>query len=141
MMSDFKWPYRVVISDINYGGHMGNDRSLSLFHEARIAFFESMGFSEMNIGEGLGIIMKDAHVDFLAEIFRGDILDIHVKLGERKGLLFYIDYSVSRMKDGHKVLTGRTGILAFDYKKRKLAKTPELFFEKVAKQYGNESPK
>ncbi len=134
-MSDFKWQYRVTISDINYGGHMGNDRSLSLFHEARIAFFESMGFSEMNIGEGIGIIMKDAHVDFLAEIFRGDELEVSVMLGEKKGLLFYIDYLVFRKQDNKKVLTGRTGILAFDYQKRKLAKAPEIFFEKIEAQY------
>jgi acyl-CoA thioesterase FadM len=136
-MSDFKWPYRVVISDINYGGHMGNDRSLSLFHEARIAYFESMGFSELNIGNGLGIIMKDAHVNFKAEIFRGDELEVRVAIGERKALLFQLDYSVSRKSDDRIVLTGSTGILAFDYEKRKLAKTPDIFFEKVEKYYGN----
>jgi len=136
-MSDFKWPYRVVISDINYGGHMGNDRSLSLFHEARIAYFESMGFSELNIGDGLGIIMKDAHVNFKAEIFRGDELEIKVVLGERKALLFQLNYSVIRKSDERVVLTGSTGILAFDYEKRKLAKTPDIFFEKVEQQYEN----
>jgi len=136
-MNDFIWPYRVNISDINYGGHMGNDRSLSVFHEARIAFLESMGFSELNIGDGLGIIMKDAHVEFLAEVFRGDVLDVKVSLGEQKGLLFYVNYEASRQSDGKRVLRGRTGILAFDYQKRKLAKAPQVLFDTIEKKYGN----
>jgi len=136
-MKNFIWPYRVAIADINYGGHMGNDRSLSLFHESRIAYFESMGFSELNIGNQIGIIMKDAHVNFLAEVFRGDELIVEVSLGEVKGLLFNINYKVSRTRDNKLVLTGSTGILAFDYSRRKLAKTPEIFFEKIREYYGN----
>lgn len=134
MSKVFIWPYRVSISDINYGGHMGNDRSLALFHEARIAFFNSIDCSELDIGDGLGIIMKDAHVDFLAEVFHGDELEISVKLGERRGLLFSLEYEVTRISDQKKVLSGSTGILAFDYQKRKLAKAPESFFGKIANQ-------
>lgn len=137
MSKSFKWPYRVSISDINYSGHMGNDRALSLFHEARIAFLQSIDCSEMDIGDGLGIIMKDAHVEYLAEVFHGDELRIKVKLGERKGLLFNLDYEVLRVEDRKKVLKGRTGLLAFDYKERKLAKVPESFFMKIEKEYGN----
>lgn len=136
MSKTFKWPYRVNISDINYGGHMGNDRSLILFHEARIAFLKSIDCSEMNIGQNLGIIMKDAHIDFLAELFHGDELEIEVKIGERKGLLFNFEYDVVRLKDQKKVLQGRTGILAFNYQNRKLAKAPNSFFQKIEEIYG-----
>lgn len=137
MSNSFKWPYRVNISDINYGGHMGNDKSLALFHEARIAFLKSIACTELNIGGGLGIIMKDAHVDFLAEVFHGDELKVKVSLGERKGLLFYLNYDVERTKDRKKVLKGKTGILAFNYQERKLAKTPESFFNKIEEKYGH----
>ncbi len=136
MKNTFKFIYQVNISDINYGGHMGNDRSLSLFHEARLAFFKSLELSEMNIGEGLGIIMKDAQVDFLAEIFHQDELEVRVSLGEVKGLLFYINYEVERTSDSKQVLKGKTGILAFDYSKRKLAKAPQSFFNKIEDIYG-----
>jgi len=135
-MSDFVFSYRVAISDINYGGHMGNDRSLSLFHEARIAFLTSLGLSELNIGDNKGIIMKDAHVDFLAEIFHADELEVKVKLGEIRGLLFYLNYEVFRQWDKKIVLEGKTGILAFDYYRKKLTRTPESFFQKIQELYG-----
>jgi len=137
MSKAFKWTYRVNISDINYGGHMGNDKSLALFHEARIAFLNSINCTELNIGDGLGIIMKDAHIDFLAEVFHGNELIVNVSLGERKGLLFYLNYDVVRTDDRKKVLKGKTGILAFNYQERKLAKTPDSFFKKIEEKYGH----
>lgn len=136
-MIEFKWLYRVAISDINYGGHMGNDRSLSLFHEARIAYLKSLECTEMDIGDGIGIIMKDAHVDFLAEIFHGDQLEIIVSLGDIDGLLFNLDYQVFRTKDQKWVLKGKTGLLAFNYQKRKIAKAPSSFFQKIEDRYGD----
>ena len=136
-MTDFSMKYKVAISDINYGGHMGNDRSLLLFHEARIAYLKSLGYSEMNIGEGLGIIMKDAHVDYLVEVYHGDELVVKVSLGEQKGPLFNLDYEVNRDSDQKMVFTGRTGILAFNYEKRKVARTPQEFFDKIKECYGH----
>ncbi|NPD46513.1 MULTISPECIES: thioesterase family protein [unclassified Lentimicrobium] len=135
-MTDFIMKYMVSISDINYGGHMGNDKSLALFHEARIGYLKSLGYSEMNIGEGLGIIMKDAHVDYLAEVFHGDELMVKVSLGEQKGPLFHLNYEVNRVSDAKMVFTGRTGILAFDYEKRKVVRTPQVFFHKIKEHYG-----
>lgn len=136
-MTNFTMKYKVAISDINYGGHMGNDKSLLLFHEARIAYLKSLGYSEMNIGNGIGIIMKDTHVDYLAEVFHGDELEVIVSLGEQKGTLFNLDYEVSRGSDQKIVFKGSTGILAFNYEKRKVARTPKVFFDKIKDYYGD----
>ncbi|NDG84238.1 MAG: thioesterase, partial [Proteobacteria bacterium] len=38
------------ITDINYGGHLGNDAVLGLVHEARVRFLKHHGFSETEIG-------------------------------------------------------------------------------------------
>jgi acyl-CoA thioesterase FadM len=35
----FTTTYTVPIADINYGGHLGNDRPLALFNEARVRLF------------------------------------------------------------------------------------------------------
>jgi len=36
----------VRIQDINYGNHVGNDAFVSLLHEARIRYFNQLGYSE-----------------------------------------------------------------------------------------------
>ena len=132
-MNKFKWPYKVPISDINYGGHMGNDKSLALFHEARIAFLKHLGFSELNIGNGVGIIMKYAYVDYLAEVFHGDDLEVQVAHGKQEGLLFELDYKTIRIPDQKLVFTGRTGILPFNYHQRKVARIPQEFLDQIRK--------
>ena len=35
----------VRITDINYGGHLGNDALLALLHEARVQFLRRYGYT------------------------------------------------------------------------------------------------
>ncbi|MEK6756777.1 MAG: thioesterase family protein, partial [Bacteroidota bacterium] len=61
------------ITDINYGGHLGNDALLSLLHEARVQFLRHHGFTEMNI-DRRSIIMADAVILYKSEGFYGDVV-------------------------------------------------------------------
>lgn len=120
----------VRVGDINYGGHMGNDKALLIFHDARIAFLESFGFSEKNIG-GPGIIMRDAHVNFRKEVFLHDILTVDVGIDEVTPTSFNVIYTVKRESDGAVVFLGSTGLVAFDYDIRKVVKLPESFLKGI----------
>ena len=64
------YPFNCEISvrttDLNYGGHLGNDRMLALIHEARVAFLNSHGLSEMDCG-GVSLIMGDAVIVYQGE--------------------------------------------------------------------------
>ena len=121
----------VRVGDINYGGHMGNDKALLVFHDARLAFLESLGFSEKNIG-GPGIIMRDAHVTFRKEVFLHDNLLVEVGIDEVSSTSFNMIYSVRRENDNAVVFTGSTGLVAFDYDLRRVVRVPEVFLEKIA---------
>ncbi len=55
----FDTELRVRITDVNYGGHMGNDALLGLLHEARVRFLAHHGLTELDIG-GVGIIIADS---------------------------------------------------------------------------------
>ncbi len=123
--------YEVRIGDINYGGHMGNDRSLLLFQDARIAFLEFLGFSEKNIGEDKGIIMSEAHVHFRKELFLHDRLTVDVSVEEVTTTSFTLKYTVRYLHDRAEVMNGTTKLIAYDYEKRRVARLPEMFLEKV----------
>ena len=122
--------YLVRVGDINYGGHMGNDKALLIFHDARIYFLERLGFSESDIG-GPGLIMGDAHVYFKKEVFRGDEVKAYIHIEDLKGISFVMYYSV--LRDDVEVMSGHTKMIAFDYKKRKLVQIPEVFIDKIFK--------
>lgn len=125
---DYAGSFTVRIGDINYGGHMGNDKALLLFHDARIRFLEERGFSEGNIG-GPGLIMADAHVYFRKEVFRGDELKVYIHIEDLGELSFVMHYDV--LREDIQVMYGHTKMIAFDYGKRKIVKIPDAFKEKL----------
>ena len=46
----FSTTLRVRVSDINYGGHLGNDALLSMLHDARLQYLQAMDYSELAFG-------------------------------------------------------------------------------------------
>ena len=58
----------IRITDINYGGHVGNDTVLSIIHEVRMQFFNNIGYTEMNFA-GSAMIMADVAMEFKSELF------------------------------------------------------------------------
>ena len=116
----------VRISDINYGGHVGNDALLSLIHEARIRFLQNHGYTESNI-EGVGTIMVDAVILYKAEAFYGDILRTVVAIDDFTNYSFDVYYRLRKVESDKEVARAKTTIFFFDYQQRKTARTPEKF--------------
>lgn len=122
----FVFPYRVHVVDINYGGHVANSAVLNFFQDARIAFLGSLGpYSELDIGDGCGIILPEAHTYYRAEMFLHDQLQIGVRVTEVQRSAFLLDYRIER--NGMVTADGSTRLLAFDYQKRKVVRLPDVF--------------
>jgi acyl-CoA thioesterase FadM len=120
----------VRITDINYGGHLGNDAILSMVHEARLQFLASLGFSEMDIA-GSAIIMADAAIVFKSESFYGDTLRIEISVDEFTGIGCDIYYRITNMKTGRIAALVKTGIVFFNYASRKIMAVPDAFTQKI----------
>ena len=114
----------VRISDINYGGHVGNDSILSLIHEARLHFLKSFGYTELEFA-GVGLIMADAAIEFKGEAFYGDVLKAYVAVEEISRIGFELYYKLVKGEDETVVAVAKTGMICFDYSKRKVTTVPE----------------
>ncbi len=127
----------VRITDINYGGHLGNDALLSLLHEVRLQFFQSFGGSELDLF-GTSVIMADVAVVYRAESFQGETLSFKVTVDEFGPFGFDVFYRVTKLKEGVEVLVAeaKTGIVCFDYKARKKAEVPPAFLKAVNARKG-----
>lgn len=123
---DFVTEMPVRITDINYGQHLGNDALLSFIHEARVRFLASLGLSELDVG-GCGLIMVDAVIVYKAQAVYGDMLSIEVAAREFAPLGCDLVYRVSNPKSGTEIARAKTGILCYDYSRRKVVKCPEKF--------------
>ncbi|MFO7653970.1 MAG: thioesterase family protein [Candidatus Krumholzibacteriia bacterium] len=120
----FRASVKVRITDLNYGGHLGNDRMLALLHEARVAWLASHDWSELDCA-GAALIMADAALLFQKEAFAGDVLDIEVAAGEPSRVGFRLFYRVTRPADGARVALAETGLVCFDYGTRRLLPLPD----------------
>ncbi len=116
----------VRVSDINYGGHLGNDAVLSLAQEARMRFLRSRGFSEKDVG-GVGIIMTDAVVVYRSEAFYGDVLTVDVAVGDLGAVGCDFLFRMVGKESGREVARVKTGVVFFDYAARKPRPVPEEF--------------
>ena len=116
----------VRITDINYGGHVGNDTVLTLIHEARMQFLHNAGLSEMEFG-GTGMIMSDVSIEFKAELHYGDQVTTYITLGEITKIGFDVYYKLEKnAPTGTKlVAVAKTGMICFDYSKKKIASVPK----------------
>lgn len=122
----FNCTLSVRISDINYGGHLSNDAILSFAHEARIRFLNHFGYTEFDIG-GCGIIMIDAAITYLSEGFLGNDIRIEIMVGDPANAGFDIFYRMHNLTTGKDLAHVKTGVLAFDYEKKKVRKLPDTF--------------
>lgn len=120
----FVIPYDVRVADVNYGAHVSNAAVLSFFQDARIAYLQQFGYSELDIG-GCGIILPEAHVKYRAEMFLGDRLKIGVRTELLQKSSFVMMYRIER--DGIVTAEGTTNLVAFDYSKRKPVRLPKEF--------------
>jgi acyl-CoA thioesterase FadM len=122
----FKTEIPIRINDINYGGHLGNDAVLSIAHEARLRFLKQHNFTELDAG-GAGIIMVDAAVQYKAEGFYGDIIKVEIAVADITEVGCDLVYRCTNKNTGTVIAIVKTGIVFYDYDKKKVVSVPEKF--------------
>ena len=117
----------VRITDINYGNHVGNDSFVSILHEARVQCLAKHGLSELNVGDGTGLIMSSLTIDFKSEAFYGDILHIDIFVQNISSAGFELVYEVSSIREEKTVMIANasTKMICFNYERRKVTRIPE----------------
>ncbi len=129
----FKTEIPIRINDINYGGHLGNDAVLSIAHEARLRFLKQHNFMELNV-DGAGIIMVDAAVQYKAEGFYGDIMLVEIAVTDITGVGCDFVYRCTNKNTGTVIAIVKTGIVFYDYKRKKVVPVPERFMSAITKK-------
>ncbi|MBP0048438.1 thioesterase family protein [Marinobacterium sp. AK62] len=129
----FSTELAVRISDINYGGHLGNDAVLSMVHEARLRFLNHYHYTEMDV-EGASIIMTDSAIVYKAEGFHGDRIQVDVTVADFNKYGCDIYYLLSNKDTAVEIAHAKTGIVFFDYDERKVLTVPEGFRNKVLRE-------
>ena len=122
----FSTEITLYLSHMNYGGHLDNALLLTIVSEARVRFFQSLGYTELDV-EGVGIIISDAALQYRSEAFHGEVMVVSMGATDfgSKGcdLLWRMNDKATKRE----VARGKTGIVFFDYTTRKVAEVPANF--------------
>ncbi len=122
----------IRITDLNYGGHAGNDVFLSLIHEARQQYLLSLGYKELSFA-GVGLIMADVVLEYKRELNHMDRVRIAVAAADPDKLGFDLYYKIElSTNEGWAIAAkAKTGMICFDYTAKKKVSIPEEALTKL----------
>lgn len=123
----------VRITDVNFGGHVGNDTILSIVHEARAQFFTYCGYTELDFA-GAGTIMSDVAIEYKNQTYYGDTILASVAVGEITKVAFDLFYKLEkRSAEGRliPVALAKTWMVCYNYDQKKVIAIPEEAIQKI----------
>jgi len=123
---DYSTDISLRISDINYGGHLGHDSILSLAHEARVRFFKSHGFTELNVF-GPAMVLSDVAIYYKSEGFYGDIVTVDIAVCDYLKYGCDLVYRLTNKETAKVVAILKTGIVFIHYEKHEVVQVPKEF--------------
>lgn len=133
----FATKIKIRITDLNLGGHVGNDTFLSLLHEARHEYLTRLGYGELSF-EGVGLIMSDAAIEYKKELSQGDEVSIAVAADGFDKYGFDLFYKMEVVNESGNLLAAKakTGMLCYDYSLKKVVSLPVAAIEKLKLSIG-----
>ena len=126
----FETSLQIRVSDLNYGGHLGNDSVLSLAHEARVRFFSDLGVTERNFFH-IGLIMADSAVIYKSQGFLNDNILVQISVTEFRSHGFKLFYLLKKIDSNTDLAYVQTSMVCFDYVKNKILPIPKKFKDLV----------
>jgi acyl-CoA thioesterase FadM len=118
------------VSDINYGGHLGNEAVLLLAQEARLQFLKQFNWNEMNVA-GFGLIMSDAVVVYKSQAHYGDVVVIDLAVTDLERLTCDFVFRMVNKSTREDIAHVKTGIVFFDYSSNRPVSIPFAFMETI----------
>jgi acyl-CoA thioesterase FadM len=97
---------------------------LALIHEARVAFLNSHGLSEMDCG-GVSLIMGDAAIVYQGEAYANDLLLFEVAASEPSRSGFRLFYRITRLPEKKSIALAENGMVCYDYQTRRISLLPD----------------
>lgn len=122
----FSTDITLYASHMNYGGHLDNALLLSVVSEARIRFFKSLGYTELDV-EGVGIIVADAALQYRSEAFHGEVMTVEMTAADFNQYGCDLLWRMHEQESQREVARGKTGIVFFNYATHKKAPLPQRF--------------
>jgi 4-hydroxybenzoyl-CoA thioesterase len=121
----------IYIGHINYGNHLDNAQLSALVSEARVRYFKSLGYTELDI-EGVGIVVADVAAQYCSEGRHGETMVVAMAAEHFGKHGCDLVWRMTDRASGREVARGKHGIVFFDYAARKPVPVPAGFRARTA---------
>ena len=119
----FATELQIYISHVNQGGHLDNAQLLSLVSEARLRFFQALGYREGHV-DGAAIVVGDMLAQYKSEAFHGETLRVQMQPADFNRYGFDLVFRMTERTEGREVARGKTGIVFIDPGTRRVTAIP-----------------
>ena len=126
----FATELQIYISHVNQGGHLDNAQLLSLVSEARVRFFQALGYREGHI-EGTAVVVSDLVAQYKSEGYHGETLRIEMAATDFNRYGFDLQFRMRELLTGREVALGKTGIVFIDRQSRRVTPIPASMRERL----------
>lgn len=126
----FATEIQIYISHVNQGGHLDNAQLLTLVSEARVRFFQSLGYKESSVA-GHPIVVGDLVAQHKSEGFHGETMRVRMVPQDFNRYGFDLVYCMDCLDTGREVARGKIGIVFIDRETRQVAPVPPAFLDQI----------
>ena len=132
-MSTFNLQVRVYYEDVDIGGVVYYANYLRYFERARSDWLRSLGVNQERLAavEGIGFVVARAEIDFRIGARLDDLLDVSVKLIEKKKTYFWLEQE-ARHLDGRICAAARIQAACVRHRDMRPQPIPVLVAERLA---------
>ena len=106
----FSTDVQIYLSHVNQGGHLDNAQLLTLVSEARVRFFNWLGYREFDVGD-LNIVVADMMAQYKSEGFHGEVMRIEMVPQDLNRYGFDLWFRMTEAEQGREVSRGKSGIV------------------------------
>ena len=131
----FSTEVQIYISHVNQGGHLDNAQLLSLVSEARLRFFQEIGFPDPELPD-VSIVVGDIVAQYKSEGFHGEVMCIRMTPADFNRYGFDLVFSVTERSQHREVARGKTGIAFVSKTSRSVVPIPAATHAKLLAMSG-----
>lgn len=119
---------KVRIDDVNFGGHLGHDRLITLLHQARVDMFKSLGVSEIDCA-GEHMVMRRIEIKYSHQSFLDDELQVEITLDRNRACVI-LNYEVVNLSVNKRAASAVMQMSVISHEDQRPL-SPDVFFEAV----------
>lgn len=127
----FSHPIEVRYADLDPQRHVNNATLFSYLEQARARYLQRLGLWDGTDFDAIGIIIAEANLRFLRPIAFGEAVVVETGVTRLGTKSFDFEYLVRR-DDGVELATGRTVLVAYDYRNGESIPIPDAWRQAIS---------